>query len=139
MTTSLSPYLSFRDSARPAMEFYRSVLGGELTVSTFAQFGLSNDPAEQDKVMHSQLRTPSGLVLMAADTPNAMELAAGSAHSVALFGDDAAELRGYWDRLTDGGTVAAPFETAPWGDTFGMCTDRFGISWMVNAEGPRAD
>lgn len=138
MATSLSPYLSFRDTARAAMELYRSVLGGELTITTFGEFGISEDPAEQDKVMHSQLTTPGGLVLMASDTPNAMELAEGSAHSVALFGADLAELRGCWTGLVDGGTVTAPFETAPWGDTFGMCIDRFGISWMVNAEGTPA-
>ena len=133
MAVRLNPYLGFRDNAREAMTFYQSVLGGELTISTFAEFQASSDPAEQDKVMHSQLETPDGLVLMAADTPAAMEHAPQAGISVSLSGDDEDRLRGYWERLSDGGTVRMPFEKAPWGATFGMCVDRFGTSWMVNA------
>jgi PhnB protein len=133
MTVRLNPYLSFRDDAREAMTFYQSVLGGELDISTFAEFHASEDPAEQDKVMHSQLETPDGLVLMAADTPAAMEYQQHAGVSVSLSGDDEAKLRGFWERLSEGGTVVMPFEKAPWGATFGMCVDRFGTSWMVNA------
>jgi PhnB protein len=133
MTVRLNPYLSFRDNAREAMTFYESVFGGELTVSTFADFQASDDPSEQDKVMHSQLETPDGLVLMAADTPDRMEYRPQAGVSVSLSGDDEAKLRGYWERLSEGGTVEMPFESAPWGAVFGMCVDRFGTSWMVNA------
>jgi PhnB protein len=132
MSVRLNPYLNFRDNAREAMTFYQSVLGGELNVSTFAEFGASDDPAEKDKTMHSQLETPDGLVLMAADTPAAMEYRPQAGVSVSLSGDDEAKLRGCWERLTEGGTVVMPFEKAPWGDIFGMCVDRFGTSWMVN-------
>ena len=135
MTVRLNPYLSFRDDAREAMTFYQSVVGGELTVSTFADFHASEDPAEQDKVMHSHLETPDGLVLMGADTPNSMEYRPQAGVSVSLSGDDEDRLRGCWERLSDGGTVVMPFEKAPWGDTFGMCVDRFGTSWMINATG----
>jgi PhnB protein len=135
MTVRLNPYLSFQDNAREAMTFYQSVFGGDLTVSTFADFHASEDPAEQDKVMHSQLETPDGLVLMGADTPAAMEYQPQAGVSVSLSGDDEARLRGYWERLSEGGTVTMPFEQAPWGATFGMCVDRFGTSWMVNAGG----
>lgn len=133
MTVRLNPYLSFRDNAREAMTFYESVFGGELSISTFADLQASADPSEQDKVMHSQLETPEGLVLMAADTPDAMEYRPQAGVSVSLSGDDEARLRGYWERLSEGGNVAMPFEKAPWGATFGMCVDRFGTSWMVNA------
>jgi PhnB protein len=133
MTVQLNPYLNFRDNARDAMTFYQSVLGGELTVSTFADFQASDDPTEQEKVMHSQLETPDGLVLMAADTPNGMEYRPQAGVAVSLNGDDEPRLQGYWERLSEGGTVMMPFEKAPWGATFGMCVDRFGTSWMVNA------
>ena len=133
MTVLLNPYLNFRDNAREAMSFYHSVLGGELTVSTFGDYQASEDPTEQDKVMHSQLETPDGLTLMASDTPNAMEFNGQSGVSVSLSGDDEERLRGFWERLSDGGSVLVPFEKAPWGDTFGMCLDRFGTSWLVNA------
>ncbi|HYO39456.1 MAG TPA: VOC family protein [Nocardioidaceae bacterium] len=137
MTTQLNPYLGFRDNAREAMGFYQSVFGGELTTSTFAEFQASEDPAEQDKIMHSMLVTDRGLVLMGADTPSGMDLADRSSISISLSGDteDEDELTGYWSKLSDGGTVVAPLEKAPWGDTFGMCVDRFGTLWMVNIAG----
>ena len=137
MTSKLNPYISFRDNAREAMEFYTSVFGGELNVSTFGDFQASEDPAEKDKVMHSQLETPAGYTLMAADTPNAMEYTPGTNHSVSISGENAdeAELRGYFDKLSDGGTVTMPLDKQMWGDVFGMCSDRFGVSWLVNVAG----
>ena len=138
MPTHLNPYLSFRDSAREAMDFYQSVLGGEVTRSTFGEFDASEDPAERDKIMHSMLVTDGGLVLMAADTPNAMEYTPGSNFAISLSGEDDAELRGYWEKLADGATVVMPLERAPWGDVFGMCVDRFGVRWMVDIAGSAA-
>jgi PhnB protein len=138
MTTQLNPYISFRDNARQAMEFYQSVFGGELNSSTFGEFNANDDPAERDKIMHSMLSSPNGLVLMASDTPAGMDYTPGSSISISLSGDDDAELRGYWDKLSDGGTVTMPLEKAPWGDAFGMCVDKFGISWLVNIAGAQA-
>lgn len=139
MPTTLNPYLGFRDNAREAMTFYQSVFGGDLALSTFGEFQASEDPAEADKIMHGMLTANNGLVLMGADTPNGMDLAQGSSISVSLSGDDEAELRGYWDKLSgDGGTVTVPLERAPWGDIFGMCTDKFGTAWLVNVNSPQA-
>jgi PhnB protein len=122
------------------MEFYKSIFGGELTQSTFAEFQASQDPAEQDKIMHSQLVTDNGLTLMASDTPNGMDYTPGTNYSVSLSGDDKddAELRGYWDKLSNGGNVTMPLEQAPWGDSFGMLVDKFGVVWMVNIAGAQA-
>lgn len=131
MSTRLNPYVSFSDNARQAMEYYQSVFGGELTVSTFAEYGQADSP-DADKLMHAQLETPSGYTLMASDTPTGMEHSPGGAISLSLSGDDGDELRGYWDKLSDGGTVTMPMEAQVWGDEFGMCTDRFGIAWLVN-------
>ncbi|WP_285245999.1 VOC family protein [Pseudarthrobacter sp. efr-133-R2A-89] len=139
MPTILNPYLSFRDNAREAMNFYQSVFGGELTLSTFADFQASDDPAEAEKIMHGMLTTTQGLVLMGADTPNSMEYHPGSSISVSLSGDDEGELRGYYEKLSgEGGAVTVPMEKAPWGDVFGMCVDRFGTSWLVNVNGAQA-
>ncbi len=138
MSTRLNPYLSFRDAASEAMVFYQLVFGGELTRSTFADFGASEDPAEQDKIMHSMLTTDNGLVLMASDTPNSMEYTPGTNYSVSLSGEDDAELRGYWEKLSADSTITMPLDRAPWGDTFGMCVDKFGVSWLVNIAGPQA-
>ena len=130
--TTLNPYLSFRDNAKEAMTFYQSVFGGQLALSTFGEYHASEDPAEQDKIMHGMLTAEKGMVLMGADTPNGMDYTPGSSISVSLSGSDEAELRGYFDKLADGGKVTVPMEQAPWGDIFGMCTDKFGTDWLVN-------
>ena len=75
---------------------------------------------------------------MAADTPNGMEPGTGSNISISLSGDNETELRAYWERLTAGGRIREPLEKAPWGDTFGMVTDKFGIDWMVNIAGTKS-
>lgn len=137
MAVTLNPYLNFRTGTREAMTFYQSVFGGELNVSTFADFGAAQDPSEADLVMHSQLTTPD-LTLMAADVPSRMELASGSTISVSLSGDDDAKLRGWYDALADGGTVLEPLTVAPWGDAFGMLVDKFGTTWLVNIAGSGA-
>ncbi|HKS02335.1 MAG TPA: VOC family protein, partial [Arthrobacter sp.] len=117
MSTLLNPYISFRDTARDALTFYQSVFGGDLALSTFGEFHASEDPAETDKIMHGMLTTEKGLVLMGADTPNSMDYSPGNNISVSLSGDDEAELRGYYEKLSgDGGTVTVPMDKAPWGD-----------------------
>ena len=140
MAVTLNPYLGFRDNARAAMEFYHSVFGGELTQSTFAELHGSEDPAEQDKIMHSQLVAPGGLTLMASDTPNTMDYTPGDNYSVSLSGgtEDDAELRGYWDKLAAGGQITMPLEVASWGDAFGMVKDKFGVLWLLNLAGAPA-
>ncbi|MCC2031376.1 VOC family protein [Microbacterium allomyrinae] len=129
---SLNPYLSFQNQARSAMTFYQSVFGGELDISTFGEFeGMVQDDAEKDLVMHAQLTSPDGFVLMGADTPTGMPYAKPAGISVSVSGDDEASLQGFWDKLVDGGEVVMPFDTPPWGGRFGMLTDKFGIDWMV--------
>ncbi|MFE9577724.1 VOC family protein [Nocardia sp. NPDC006044] len=137
MTSRLNPYLSFGDTARAALEFYREVFGGTLTISTFSEFSDADAPGA-DLVMHGVLETPSGFTLMAADTPPGMEYKPGSSISISLSGEDAAELHGYWDRLAEAGTVSVPLERQMWGDEFGLCQDRYGIAWMVNIAAPAA-
>ena len=135
MSSRLNPYLSFKDTAREALEFYRSVFGGELALNTFGEFGAGDGP-QADLIMHGQLETDAGYTLMAADTPPGMEFSPGNTMTVSISGDDADALRGYWERLSDGGTVTMPMEKQMWGDEFGMCLDRFGTPWMINVSQP---
>ncbi len=137
MQSRLNPYLSFKDNARQAMEFYKTVFGGKLTMSTFKDFGMSQDPAEANKIMHSMLEAENGITFMGADTPSNMPYQQGACVSMALSGDNLAELSGYFEKLAVGGTVKMPLAKAPWGDTFGMLTDKFGIEWMVNVAGTK--
>ncbi|GAB3129490.1 VOC family protein [Tsukamurella serpentis] len=138
MTVRLNPYISFADNAREALEFYREVFGGELEISTFEGMPehMLTDPADVTKVMHGFLSTPDGLSLMAADTPAGMPRTVGDDVSISLSGDDLDKLTGWWEKLSGSGTVTVPFAKAPWGDTFGMCVDGFGVHWMVNATAP---
>ncbi|HEV2071199.1 MAG TPA: VOC family protein [Acidimicrobiales bacterium] len=131
MTSRLNPYISFDGNARTAMEFYEGVFGGTLTLNTFGDFG-GEDGQDADKIMHAMLETGNGLTLMGADTPPGMEHQPGNNIAVSVSGDDAVELRGYWQKLSSGGTVSVPLEMQMWGDEFGMCVDPFGIPWMVN-------
>jgi PhnB protein len=135
VTSRLNPYINFSDTARQALEFYRDVFGGDLTLSTFGEAGAAGGP-DADKIMHGQLETPAGYTLMASDTPAGMDRTVGSNMSISLSGDDADELRGYFAKLSDGGAVTMPLEKQMWGDEFGMCVDPFGIAWLVNITQP---
>ncbi len=130
MASLLNPYLSFSDNAREAMEFYKSVFGGDLKLNTFGDYGAQGD--EANKIMHAQLETDDGYTLMASDTPEGMTHNPGDNITISLSGDDAETLRGYWQQLSEGGTVTMPLERQMWGDEFGQCTDKFGIPWMVD-------
>lgn len=135
MASRLNPYLSFNGNARQAMEFYASVFGGNLAFNTFAEFGTDDSP-DADRVMHGILETNAGYTIMAADVPSGMEYQPIAGVSMSLSGDDADLLRGYWEELSAGGTVTMPMQKQAWGDEFGMCVDKFGVSWMVNISGP---
>lgn len=138
MSVILNPYITFKDNARDAMTFYQAVFGGQLDVTTFADLpAMPTDPEEKDKLMHAMLTGDNGVVLMGADTPNAQEYSPYSG-SISLSGDDEATLTGYFEKLSDGGRVIEPLTKAPWGDTFGMCNDKFGVNWMVNIAGQQS-
>ncbi|QGF23092.1 VOC family protein [Raineyella fluvialis] len=126
-----TPYLSFHGQAREAMEFYHSVFGGELTFSTYGDFGFEGGPA--DGIMHSTLKG-DGFDLMASDTPPGMPHQEGSSISLSLAGPKADEdrLRGWFEKLCEGGKVTMPLEEQMWGDLYGACTDRYGLNWMVD-------
>jgi PhnB protein len=136
MSAVLNPYLNFRGNARQAMEFYASIFGGELNVSTFADYQMAEDPLENDQVMHSQLETDAGFTLMGADVPARQDINPNG--SISLSGDDEPLLRGYWDKLAEGANIVEPLEKAPWGDSFGMLVDKYGVFWLVNITGADA-
>jgi PhnB protein len=136
MTSQLNPYLTFNGNAREAMEFYRSVFGGQLRINTFGEYG-SSDPANADKVMHAMLTTDQGYILMASDIAPGMPYNPGNTITCSLSGDPGEGLEQAWEKLSDGGTIAMPFEKQVWGDVYGMCIDKFGIPWMVDIAQPQ--
>jgi PhnB protein len=137
VTTRLNPYLNFNGNAREALEFYTSVFGGDLTLSTFADLGMPGDAPDANRIMHGQLETTAGYTIMAADFTSDMPYQPPAGFSVSISGDEDV-LHGYWDKLSAGGTVTMPMAKQAWGDEFGMCTDRFGIPWVVNISQPQA-
>ncbi|MCX6396955.1 MAG: VOC family protein [Propionibacteriales bacterium] len=134
MASRLNPYIQFADTAGAALEFYRSVLGGEVAVSTFGDMG-TTDELLATKVMHGQLETPAGFTLMASDTPPGMEPKFAGNITISLSGDDVADLQGWFAGLSEGGSVNMPLEKQMWGDHYGHLTDKFGIDWLVNISG----
>lgn len=131
MASRLNPYLNFNGNAKQAMEFYSSVFGGKLTMTSYAEMG-APDTADADRIMHAMLETDAGYTIMAADIPGTMEYQPMAGCSVSISGDDAAALRGYWDKLSASGTATMPMQKQAWGDEFGMCVDQFGVAWMVD-------
>ncbi len=140
MQSKLNPYLTFLGNAREAIEFYKTVFGGKLDMTTFKDGGVPSDAASENLLMHTMLVADNGITIMASDMPDTggKTYKSGTNISMSLSGDNEAELTGYFDKLVDGGAVTEPLVKAPWGDTFGMATDKFGIFWMVNITGKQA-
>ena len=141
MAISLTPNLQFDGNAREAIEFYHRVLGGELSLMTFADGMGDTNPDTAGLVMHCSLYCERGLHIMASDVPPGMAL--DSNGTLALSSDDSADgdadtLLSWWKELCEDATITMPLEQAPWGDRFGQLTDRFGIKWMVNIPAPKS-
>lgn len=138
MQSKLNPYINFQGNTKEAMEFYESVFGGKLDLSTYKDGGMAANQGDPEQIMHAMLVAENGITIMAADVPDGMEYKAGTNMSISLSGDNEVELTAYFDKLSAGGTVAQPLTKAPWGDTFGMFTDKFGVYWLVNIAGAKA-
>jgi PhnB protein len=131
----LSPYIFFKGNAREAMEFYKSIFGGELTMQTIAEVPDDAMPPDmkkedvKDQIMHARLH--GGEVdLMGSDSRKASVKTAKV--ELSLSGADETKMRKVFDSLAQGGKITMPLEKQFWGDSFGMLTDKFGVDWMVN-------
>jgi PhnB protein len=133
----INPYLGFKDSARQAMEFYQSVFGGELIMTTFGEGGSQRgEPA--DNIMHAMLTVGPEMTIMASDMSESNDASARMQVSLSCDVDEAEKVKEYWTKLSESAKVTMELATAPWGDSFGMLTDKFGISWMVNIAGKKS-
>lgn len=131
MTVQSTTHLNFRSQARAALTYYQSVFGGDLTVVTYADAGASHAPA--DEIMWGQVESVAGFRITAYDVPPAMDWNAGTIPVfVSIRGNDEDELRNYWKGLSEGATVVQPLEPAQWSPLYGMLTDRFGITWVLD-------
>ena len=134
---TLNPYLFFGGNCREAMEFYKSVFGGELLLTTFGEGPpdahadpKANSADVKNKIMHARLS--GDVVLLASDNPNNSDSRNTGQFSLSLEGSDENLLKNQFDKLAENGRITAPLMKQFWGDMFGMVTDKFGINWMVS-------
>ncbi len=128
---SFHPYLFFVGSCREAMTAYHGVFGGQLDIVTSAEMPDAPPDAPADAIMHAALTLPNGGMLMASDDPGATEDAPKVGVSVSYTATDPDDAARVFEGLAAGGNTMMPLGETSWSPAFGMCTDRFGISWMV--------
>ena len=131
MDATLTPYLTFNGNAREAMKLYHSILGGELTMQTFAESKMARKPEENDLIIHATLKN-EGLTFMASDAMPDRQAKVGDNVHMSISGNDSEWLTRVFNGLSKGGNVDMPLAKQFWGDTYGQLTDKFGIHWMVN-------
>jgi len=146
MTIETTTHLNFRDGrAREALDFYAAAFGGTATTTTYGELGMPADAPDATRVVFGRVESPAGLRLMAYDVPGANGPAASEATRrengvtltdqsffVSVRGSNLDEVRDYWDRLADGATVVEPLAASAWSAGFGMLTDRFGVTWVLD-------
>ena len=132
---SLSTYLTFNGNCRDAFEFYRSVFGTEFVVlSTFAEApeDMEVPDADRDKVMHVTLPIGSSVLMGSDKDPAGPPVVVGNNFSISVDTEGRQESDDLIGKLSDGGAVSMPMQETFWGSYFGMCTDKFGVNWMIS-------
>jgi PhnB protein len=137
MAIKTTTHLNFRGTARAALEFYQSVFGGALVAVTYKDAGAVQNPAEADQVMWGQVAADNGFHIMAYDVPASRPWSPGdNPFFVSVRAADAAEIAGYWEKLSAGSTIIVPLAAAAWSPLYGMLKDRFGVTWVLDVEVP---
>ena len=139
MASQLNPYLNFNGTTRQALEFYHSVLGGDLALTTFAEFGAADGP-DADRIMHGMLVTDAGYTIMAADVTSEMEYHPMAGFALSLSGDDGDALRGYWESFRPAGPPRCRCKSRP-GATSSACawTNSARPGWLTSPSRRRSD
>jgi len=131
----LNPYLFYQDKCEAAFNYYAKVLGGKIEAilrASDAPAEMPVAPGREKTIMHARMTLPGGSILMASDAPPE-HFHKPQGFSVSLTVPDPAEAERKFNALADGGTITMPFSKTFFSRGFGMCVDRFGIPWMVNA------
>lgn len=133
MTIQTTTHLNFRGQARAALTFYQSVFGGETVLVTHSQIYPEFAPHEADSIAYGQVASSDGFRIMAFDVPEARPYDAGiSPVFVSVRGETADAVRAYWDRLAEGAAILVPIAPSAWSPLYGMLTDRFGVTWVID-------
>lgn len=151
MSINAVTHLNFRGNARQALDFYHSVFGGDLMIATYGEFGAPQDTPNADKVVWGQVAADSGFRIMAYDVPSAEQVSQPTEPStrreygmtitrdpffISLRGESVDEVTALWAKLSEGATVIEPIAQSQWAPLFGMLTDRFGVTWVVDVAAP---
>ncbi|WP_055489891.1 VOC family protein [Streptomyces sp. TP-A0356] len=137
MSVTTTTHLNFRGDARQALDFYQSVFGGRTAAVTYKDTGNVHNENEADWLMWGEVAGDNGFHVMAYDVPSQLPWNRGeNPFFVSVRGDDAAEISALWQRLSEGSTVVRPLEAAPWALLYGMLTDRFGVTWVLDVTAP---
>ncbi|WP_030405511.1 VOC family protein [Streptomyces albus] len=137
MPVTTTTHLNFRGDARAALEHYRSVFGGRLSAITYKDMGTVRNENEADWVVWGEVAGDNGFHIMAYDVPSDLPWDPGTdPFFVSVRGDDADEISALWQKLAQGSTVRRPLEPAQWAPLYGMLTDRFGVTWVLDVAAP---
>lgn len=138
MTLAVTTHLNFRGQARAALDFYKQVFGGEQTLMTYAAMGQPELGELPDHIIWGQVVADDGFRIMAFDVRAGQNYDAGAnAFYVSLRGSSAAEIELRWAGLAEGAVILQPIGPSAWSPLYGMLTDRFGVTWVVDVD-PRA-
>jgi PhnB protein len=133
MSVKSTAHINFRGDARDALEFYKSVFGGHMTVVTFADAHNVSELSEANQVMWGEVVAPNGFHVMAYDVPSKLGWHQGeNAFFFSIRGETAQEISELWDRLSVGSTIKAPLAPSGWTPAYGMLQDRFGVTWVLD-------
>ncbi|MEU5961662.1 VOC family protein [Micromonospora parva] len=133
MSINTVAHINLRGNARAALDFYRSVFGGDLVAVTYADAHSVQNPDEADQIMWGQVTSAEGFQIMAYDVPSARSWSqGGNSFFVSVRGSDADEITGYWKKLSEDSTVLVDLAPAGWAPLYGMLTDRFGVTWVLD-------
>ncbi|GAB3647733.1 VOC family protein [Glycomyces tarimensis] len=147
MSLKTTTHLNFRGDARAALEFYQSVFGGRVTIATYGDFGMPKELPGAENVVFGQVETEEGFRVMAYDIPGQAGGSAADAGStyrengttvtdqpffVSVRGETLDEVQGYWAALSAGASVIEPLAVSAWSPGFGMLTDSFGVTWILD-------
>ncbi len=147
MSNAPTPHLNFRGDARAALEFYQSVFGGHIVIATYGDFGMPKEAPGAENVVFGQVETADGFRVMAYDIPGQTGGSAASASSthreggvtitdqpffVSVRGETLEEVQGYWAKLSAGATTVEDLAASAWSPGFGMLTDSFGVTWVLD-------
>ena len=137
MSVTTTTHLNFRGTARAALDFYQSVFGGRTVTVTYKDAGAVRDESEADWVMWGEVAGDNGFHVMAYDVPSQLPWNQGeNAFFVSVRGDGAEEITALWDRLAEGSTIVSTLAPAQWAPLYGMLTDRFGVTWVLDVAAP---